>query len=133
MNNRVALISVAPIFIALLFPACSIRKEPDAVVERMEKEHQACLNDIENRLAEYGTRLEELYDRAATSAGDGRDEIYDTIDAVKRKQKAVAKKYDELKSASRKTWKNMQRRIERSVNDMEETYDKALALYHEIK
>lgn len=132
MKNRLALISIAALLIALVLSACDIKSEGGSTAVRFQQEHEECLEKIEKELAGYGKQIEELYAQAERTAGDARDEINKTISDLRKKQRKAVRKYEELTSATNKTWKNMQRRVKQSRKDLEDTYEKALALFHEI-
>ena len=126
------LISIAMLLIALLLPACSIKKDGGSSAASLQNKHKECLKKTEKGLAGYGKKIKVLYAAAEEGSGNARDEINKTIKELRKKQREAVKKYDELKSASGKTWKNIQGRVKQSREDLEDTYDKALALYHEI-
>lgn len=94
--------------------------------EAKRKDYQ---QGAEARLKALDGRIEELRLRAESSAANAKQDVRRRISDLREKRTAAQLKLDELKSSTRDAWGDLKTGVDRSLEDVEESYKDALSRF----
>ena len=80
---------------------------------------------MKERLGKLGKQLDELKATAAAKSGKAEDKMKDYLAEAEKKQKAAARKLEELGKASKDTWGKFTTEMEKAAKDFERAFERA--------
>lgn len=82
---------------------------------------------MEARLAEWGTRINELKAKADKAEAQAKVEYYKQIDALRNQQAAVQEKLRGLKDAGEGAWEDLKAGLEKAWDDLQTSIETAIS------
>ncbi len=90
------------------------------------KEYQG---KMEAQLSEWGAEIDKLKTRADKAAADTRQGYYDEIETLRAKRASMQAKLQELKASSDDAWGDLKEGLDRSWNQVRDSFNKAAARF----
>ncbi|MEJ2313277.1 MAG: hypothetical protein P8Y85_00545 [Nitrospirota bacterium] len=81
--------------------------------------------DMEAKLADYGSRIDELQKKADEATGDVKAKMDEQMKNLRNKQEAAQKKLDEIEESSGKAWEDLKAGADRTMEDLKKSYEDA--------
>jgi uncharacterized protein YhaN len=85
---------------------------------------------MESQFSEWGKEIDNLKDRADRAAADTRQGYYDEIEALRAKQASMRAKLQELKTSGDDAWGDLKEGLDRSWNQVKDSFNKAAARFN---
>ena len=85
------------------------------------------IKQVEIKVEEVEGKIIALENQLKKETAETKEELNKEIQRLKKKQEELQKKIDELKSSSAKAWEELKTGIDTALDDLEKSYDKALA------
>jgi multidrug resistance efflux pump len=80
---------------------------------------------MDAQLSEWGAEIDKLKARADKASADTRQGYYDEIEALRAKQASMQAKLQELKASSDDAWGDLKEGLDRSWNQVRDSFNKA--------
>jgi uncharacterized coiled-coil DUF342 family protein len=90
------------------------------------KEYQG---KMEAQLSEWGAEIDKLKARADKATADTRQGYYDEIETLRAKRASMQAKLQELKASSDDAWGDLKEGLDRSWNQVRDSFNKAAARF----
>jgi predicted RNase H-like nuclease (RuvC/YqgF family) len=90
-----------------------------------EQKKEGYQKQIEAKLKEYDRKIEELEARAKKLKKQAREEINKEIRMIKKERQDLARKAEEMKTASGKAWEDIKAGVDKAAADLEKAIGKA--------
>lgn len=136
---------LAIVCFSLLLPACnkkpkgeesqpatageSVKKETIEAYEALKsyatKKHEEYREKAEDALKSYEKRFVELKARVEKASAETKKKYNEIEKAWQEKAKAMREQLDDLKTASIKTWEQMEKKIDAGMDEVKKLYEKA--------
>ena len=84
---------------------------------------------IEAQFSEWGSAIDRLKARADKAAADTKQGYYDEIATLHAKQASMQAKLEEIKTSSDDAWGDLKKGLDRSLNQVEDSFTKAAARF----
>jgi Zn-dependent M32 family carboxypeptidase len=128
MNMRVATSLMAAIAIAISTGSFAGRNACAAQVDEQENIQQS-QHKMESKAAEIGKKLDELEQKMKTSKEEAKTEMSRQMVELRKLQKKVQMKLQEMKIASGKAWQDAKEGAQSTMDDLQKAYEKARARF----
>ncbi len=104
---------------------------PDARSDEQTKDMESFKKQAEEKLKALDKKLDELKAKGPEVKTDVKKEYEKTMTDLRKKQKVAKKKWTALKRASVKQWEKVKSETTAAIQDLEDSYEKAVSRFGE--